>query len=128
MKFEGIIIDDIDEWIEEDDGSFVVAIDREITIGNSRTELLNRLRAKGCNFVDGSADDGKVEVHYVYAKNPRYPNGEDVWFYLSADDANDARDSLSRRYPNLVGWRTEVHRITCQDLQTISQGKFDKDR
>ena len=91
-------------------------------IGKSVPELVNRLRAAGHVVAAEPADDGGIDTWYVFATNPTYPNGEDVWFFLSHEDAESGIARLKARHSHLVSWRVEKHRLFPESYQTISTG------
>ena len=92
--------------------TFYTDLDYEVTQGPTIEQLVSKLRWQGKEVkLINREDDGRMNVCFIFARDPDSPNSEDVWMVEDHEAAELKVKFLMPKHPHLQGWRIEPARI-----------------
>ena len=92
--------------------TFFTDLDYDVTQAPTIEELASKLRWKGKAVkLINREDGGMMNVCFIFAKQPGFPDSENVWMAQDQEAADLKVEFLKSAHPHLVSWRTEPARI-----------------
>ena len=124
MKFQKIIVDTKEEWIEQKEEGYVVFVGEDVSLGDSEKEVINQLRSKGYIVKTEPIDDGLMDIWRIFARNRSSQSGEQVWPILKERDIEPTLNRHIRENPDSIGWRTDHLRIDQESFKIMNGGVY----
>lgn len=124
MRCEAILVDGQKQWIEREDGNFLVFVGDGPSVASSRIGVISRLRSKG-HHVEANNDDERINIWRVIASSPTPgAGGTELGHYFTEQSAKHALRFYSGRNPSFTNWKVQHSRLTPDQYLIVNNSSF----